>query len=220
MILGVFLLGCRQLWRNVAEFHSPNTCGYRGAATQGMVDAVTGISSKLSVANYQNRYPSPSKGPDLTLVRPQLCFGRKPLFADRIALTKMCMDQFAETRHYAHAKQFQLREGSKICLKNPGSSGSLPWLALRLVLIPIWNAALRALRLVRLLRMRLAAAPLLVLLSAVLRAWFATTLTSVTNPERNRVSVHELITKSATGDILRWLFVVLQHSCLTAKIQT
>jgi len=200
MSLGAFLLAHWQLWRKNAENHSPNTCGFREATTQVMVNTATGISSKLSVANCQNRYPSPSKRSDLSQVRPQLCFSGKPLFADYFVMTRKCLDRLTETRHYAHAKQFQMREGSKLCSKNHGLSGSLQWPALRLVWILIWNAALRGQRLVLLSQMRLAAMQRQVPLSAVLLVWFATTLTSVTNPERAGVSGQIKELKSAIGE--------------------
>lgn len=67
---GIFALTYSQLWRKTAESNSPFTCVFSLAATQVMVNPVAGPSSKLSAANCQNRYPSPSKRSGPSRVRP------------------------------------------------------------------------------------------------------------------------------------------------------
>lgn len=200
-MLGMILLTQGQLWRNSAEFYSPITCGFPRRATRVMVRAVTGISSKLPVTNCQNRYPSPSKRSDLSQVRPLLLWIDGLLSAVWVKMTKKCLDQRAETSNYAHAKQFQMREGRKKCLKKPGSSGWLQWWVLRPVLITTLNVALQVRRRVPSLQMLLVSTRLPVPLSVAAPGWYVTTSGFVTDAANRCVSALILKVKSAIGEI-------------------
>lgn len=57
-------------WRNSAEIGPVSFPGLRESTKPGSVTSVAGPSNKQPAANCQNRYPSPSKRSDHTLVRP------------------------------------------------------------------------------------------------------------------------------------------------------
>jgi len=180
-MFSVILLNGWQLWRIIAELGSRFTCAFRIDATQRMVRAVADFSSKLSDAKIQNRYPSPSKRPDLSQIRSLPFLARARGLADHRAFSRKCLDRGPQNRNDAGHKNTGLREGRKLWLNHPGLLHLWHWQSCPDVSKTTQSAAWPVLPVVRFWQMHLVAMPWLALLSAAARACFVTTPGYVTN---------------------------------------
>lgn len=217
--VGTILLTGDQLWRIAADFCVTTICAFRKAQTYRSIRFVAGPSSKLSVTNCQNRYPSPSMRSDLSQVRPQLSFTGGLLFADRGLQRRIRLDQPREHHIMDRAKQPYLREGSPKWLRKYGYLQWFHWSGLAPVLKPMLNAA-SPVRLPALsLRMRWAAMLQRVLLSAARPACSATTWVSADKPALSRVSARPVKIIGATGTHFPVVLSVVEGRQVAAACQ-
>ena len=148
MILGALLLTTGQLWRNIADLGSPSACGFPDRATQTMLIPVADPSSKLSAANCQNRYPSPSKRSGLSRVRPQLsAFDGQTVAEGGLAwLLIVLQTAYHPVVNIKHSEGGTCRtsgneQGNQICLIPLRFLPSQPFLRLARVATQILNVA-------------------------------------------------------------------------------